>query len=124
MKREGIGFVSGVPCIGGTSMVRESLAGFLVVLLLSSAHSLPCSCVDVEKGRSSGLGRKMGMLILWTSRLRAIAWNPPGSLIATGSSDRTLRVCEYPFSSLCCLRFQAGCWCALVVMIGPAEGCG
>ncbi|KAG6011906.1 hypothetical protein E4U54_007843, partial [Claviceps lovelessii] len=24
--------------------------------------------------------------------LRAIAWNPPGSLIATGSSDRTLRV--------------------------------
>ncbi|CCE34408.1 related to AAC-rich mRNA clone AAC3 protein [Claviceps purpurea 20.1] len=32
------------------------------------------------------------MLILWTSRLRAIAWNPPGSLIATGSSDRTLRV--------------------------------
>ncbi|KAG5912950.1 hypothetical protein E4U42_001679, partial [Claviceps africana] len=31
------------------------------------------------------------LLILLVSRLRAIAWNPPGSLIATGSSDRTLR---------------------------------
>lgn len=26
--------------------------------------------------------------------IRSIAWNPVGSLVATGSSDKTLRVCE------------------------------
>ncbi len=30
--------------------------------------------------------------------LRSIAWNPLGTLVATGSSDKTLRVCEFP----CC----------------------
>lgn len=28
-------------------------------------------------------------------RLRAIAWNPLGNLVATGSMDKTLRVCEF-----------------------------
>lgn len=26
--------------------------------------------------------------------IRSIAWNPQGSLIATGAADKTLRVCE------------------------------
>ena len=29
-----------------------------------------------------------------TSIVRTIAWNPLGNLVATGSSDKTLRVCE------------------------------
>lgn len=28
-------------------------------------------------------------------RLRAIAWNPLGTLVATGSADKTLRVCTF-----------------------------
>jgi WD40 repeat protein len=31
---------------------------------------------------------------LFLLSLRSIAWNPLGSLVATGSSDKTLRVCE------------------------------
>lgn len=42
------------------------------------------------RGKNAGLSAD---LLIFLS-IRSIAWNPQGSLIATGAADKTLRVCE------------------------------
>lgn len=45
--------------------------------------------------------------LLTNASIRSIAWNPQGSLIATGAADKTLRVCEYTTFALASLRSRA-----------------
>ncbi|CAG9939309.1 unnamed protein product [Clonostachys rosea f. rosea IK726] len=52
-----------------------------------------------------------------SNNLRSIAWNPVGTLVATGSTDKTLRVCE--FSPSGCL--VVGLQCADNVATGNPE---
>jgi hypothetical protein len=55
--------------------------------------------VSHEQREKGGRERMRELLLTFRwSRLRTIAWNPLGNLVATGSVDKTLRVCEFAFA--------------------------